>query len=109
MGEERERRAGRNEALFREVNDRISEMNGEFPAGETSDFLCECVDTGCTVSVALTAEEYRSIRSVPTRFFIVPGHARADVEDVVEDLGRYQIVEKQGTAGEVAIAADPRT
>jgi hypothetical protein len=110
MGEERERRAGRNEALFREVNERISEMNeSEFPAGETSDFLCECVDSACTVAVALTAEEYRWIRSVPTRFFVVPGHAWGEVEDVIEDFGRYQIVAKQGKAEDVAIATDPRT
>ena len=110
MGEERERRAGRNEALFREVNERISEMNeGGFPAGETSDFMCECVDAGCTVAVALSTEEYRWIRSVPTRFFVVPGHASGEVEDVVEDFGRYEVVYKQGRAGDVAIATDPRT
>ena len=110
MGEERERRAGRNQALFREVNERVAELNAdEAPLDTQWQFICECANTDCLTTVALTGEEYRQVRSEPTFFFVAPGHVLADVENVVADLGHYVIVDKQGKAKDVAIATDPRS
>ena len=105
---ERERRAGRNQALFREVNERIAQV-GDAAAHETVEFLCECAATTCVTLIRMTAGEYEDVRRVPTHFFVAPGHVLRDVEDVVADRGHFLIVRKRGEAEEVAVAEDPRS
>ena len=40
----REERIARNEALFREVNEQIKDVNDDVPAGSEAGFVCECGD-----------------------------------------------------------------
>jgi hypothetical protein len=64
-------KAARNQALWREVNERIGAV------AETSrhmEFLCECADLDCTETLNLTVAEYERIRSSPVRFPIAIGH-----------------------------------
>jgi hypothetical protein len=49
------------------------------------------------------------VRAHPDRFLVVTGHELPRFERVVEDHGRYVVVEKQGEAGEVAEDTDPRS
>ena len=107
---ELERRAGRNQVLFREINERIREIGDvqRVPADEAWDFLCECADDGCTEPVPLTVAEYEAIRETGTRFPVKPGHEDLTFETVVERRNRYLVVEKVGEAAEIAAAADPR-
>ncbi len=103
-----EQRVGQNEALFREVNERIEA--GHWP-GETSDrvaFLCECGMLGCNLLVELTPAEYEDVRACARRFLLVPGHEIPDVEVVVRREQHYLVVEKVGDAGRIAEQADPR-
>jgi len=44
--------------------------------------------------VDLTPEEYRAVRQDPMCFFVVPGHERVDLEDVVEGHAGYVVVRK---------------
>ena len=97
-------RAAKNEALFRSVNDRILELGESFPKGDLIEIVCECSDQNCLVKLEATAEEYRSVRADPTWFIAVAGHVDPAIERVVEDRGRYLVVEKLGIAG--AVAAD---
>jgi len=90
--EDKVRRA-RNEALFRDVNERIAESAERFDAGST-DFVCECADASCTHRVEATLEEYEGVRADGTTFLLVPGHAHTDIERVIEDRGRFHVVEK---------------
>jgi hypothetical protein len=100
-----EERAARNEALFREVNERVASLAGE---GETEiGFVCECSDDGCVERLFLSREEYDAVRANPRRFIVVPGHERS-VERVVERRGAYLVVEKPGGAGRIAEKHDPR-
>jgi len=103
-------RAGRNQVLFREINERIRDIGDveRVPAAELWDFLCECADEACTEIVPLTVAEYEEIRRTPTRFPVKPGHIVAEVETVVERHERYLVVEKHGEAAEIAEANDPR-
>ena len=55
--ERRKDRLARNEALFREVNERVREV-GERAGLDMIDFICECGDAGCTAAVSLTESEY---------------------------------------------------
>jgi hypothetical protein len=108
--EERQRRIGANEAIFRQVNERVSELNRSFSLVlERGDYLCECGNEDCVERIALTAEEYEHVRSEPTQFVVRPGHVAPDVEDVVHSEPEYEIVRKrEGEAADVARETDPR-
>jgi hypothetical protein len=103
-------RAAAGEAIFRDVNERVVEIDRAHgvPAGDLASFLCECADTGCLDRVALTTATYERVRSQSTWFVLLPGHEREDVERVVERGDDYVVVEKHGLAGEIAREADPR-
>jgi hypothetical protein len=61
--------------------------------------------------VPLTLEEYEYVRRAPTRFLVKPGHVYSEIERVVETDGsglRFEVVEKKGEAGAVAVRLDPR-
>jgi hypothetical protein len=105
---EHERRA-LNEALFRDVNERIAETAENFEADKT-EFVCECADPSCTERVPATLAEYENVRQKPTTFLLAPGHGEPDIEDVVSDRGRFQVVEKVGeVVRRTVIRLDPRT
>lgn len=100
--EERVRRIGENEAVFREVNERIEEIAGTFYLS-VLDVICECGDPTCTQRIEITRTEYEAWRHDATLFGVVPGHELPDVEDVVEEREEYVIVKKKpGLPAEVA-------
>ena len=106
----RQTRIGENEALFRQVNERVKQLNVGFSAVlEHGEFVCECGDEKCTERVRLTPEEYERVRADPTHFVVKPGHVAPDVEDVVYENERYQVVRKRpGGPAELASEHDPR-
>ena len=106
----RQERAARNESLFRDVNEQIKSTATELSPMFT-EFMCECADGSCFEHVSLTSEEYSSVRKMGPVFFIIrPGHEAADIERVVGgEAERYEIVEKQDVAAEVAVELDPRS
>jgi hypothetical protein len=106
----REQRVAKNEALFREVNERIKEVNEPLALEEPSDYLCECGSRDCTEPIALTHVEYERVRSEPTHFAVASGHVVPDVENVVAENDRYVVVEKSApAAARIAIERDPRS
>ena len=107
----REERLGANEALFREVNERVAEVAEEFIAGEGPvEFSCECGDGTCAEKITMTVDEYEAVRAKPTQFAVVPGHEVPDIERIVERHPNYLVIEKQDPdAEEVARETDPRT
>jgi hypothetical protein len=108
--EARQERAARNESLFREVNERIESAATKLSPMFT-EFMCECADDTCFEYVSLTLEEYASVRKMgPVYFFVKPGHGNGEVERVVGgEPDRYDIVEKQEVAAEVAAELDSRS
>jgi len=91
----RDERAIRNEALFREVNVHIADLEERVHAnGELLPLVCECVRTGCSVPIAVEPSIFNRVRDNPLQFLVVPGHEDLDVESVVERHGGYLIVEK---------------
>jgi hypothetical protein len=105
----RAERLGRNESLFREVNERIAELNQSFDVEGRSEFLCECTREECKEPISISIEEYENVRNESTRFFVVPGHEDESVERVVERNDRFVVVEKIGEAAEKADELDPRS
>ena len=106
----RQERAARNESLFRDVNERIKSTASNLSPMFT-EFMCECADDSCFEHVSLTSEEYSSVRGMGLVYFILrPGHEVADIERVVGgEAERFEIVEKQDVAAEVATELDPRS
>jgi hypothetical protein len=109
-------RLAKNEALFREVNERISEISQELAPGAVNPeridgLICECSDTQCLERVGpLTIAEYEGIREDPRRFIIAAGHQAEDVERVVDRQPTYWTVEKhEGEPADVARELDPRS
>ena len=104
-------RVGRNQALYREVNERVREMNEAFdallPIGE---WICECANEQCFDKIEMTHEEYESVRAGERHFFVKPddSHVASEAELVVERHERYWVVEKIGLAGAIAEREDPR-
>jgi 5-bromo-4-chloroindolyl phosphate hydrolysis protein len=98
-----EKRLAMNEALFRETNERLEERVQRAARNEGQlEIICECGSLECTERIVLTRQEYTMVRSDPAQFAVKLGHAIADVEEVVARTDRFEIVRKQGVAGEAA-------
>ena len=106
----RERRLAENEVRFRALNERLRDSGAAWEGREGMlKLVCECGDEDCTAAIELHAREYEAVRAVETQFLLVPGHERAEVEDVVGGGEDWVVVRKRGEAGEIASEADPRS
>jgi hypothetical protein len=105
-------RAARNQARFREYNERIEPHNAvhHWVDPPYADWVCECARDECLERVYLTTEEYEAVRANPAHFFVAPSHDHVlpDVERVVARHERYWMVEKQREAADVAERLDER-
>jgi hypothetical protein len=104
------RRIGQNEALFREVNDRIERVTESLQVQtDQIAILCECGDQTCTERIEISPAEYERVRGEPTSFFVCSGHEQLDFEDVIERHPRYSVVRKRkGPPADIARELDPR-
>jgi hypothetical protein len=101
-----DRKGAHNQALIREVNERIERVADDAAHPE---FLCECANEDCVETMELSIAEYEAIRSSPVQFPIKPGHDFPEFERVVEENGRYAVVEKFGEAARIVSQLDPRS
>jgi hypothetical protein len=108
---DRARRIGMNEALYRAVNERIEGLNDAFGlVTETIAVVCECGNLECSAQIEIGMPAYERIRSDPTFFVVLPGHAIEDVEEVIERQDAYDVVRKHpGEPEQVARETDTRT
>jgi hypothetical protein len=111
------RRLADNEALFREINERVqaqAETHGD--DGHVYAYFCECSRPGCVERVHTTSAEYEQVRAHAKRFILAAGHEIDDIEEVVDEIEdvvddmqvESVVVEKQGVAGARAEELDPR-
>jgi hypothetical protein len=103
-----EERAARNEALFREFNERVEDLADTVQADRIR-FVCECGNLDCLERVELTRTAYEKVRSDPKRFVVAPGHEDLHIARVVAREEGYAVVEKVDEAAEVAVENDPRS
>ena len=104
----REKRLAENEALFREVNERVSTLSDRLGPDVPYEYLCECANADCTFRIALSSGEYEGIRADPTQFLVLPMHYTPEVETLVIESDAYWVVRKTGEAGEFVKQLDPR-
>lgn len=106
---ERERRQGLNEAVFRQVNERINDVYEAFELDpQKLHLMCECGDPTCNERLSMPVADYEKMRADSRQFAVIPGHADHAVEDVAEHEEKYDIVRKRGEAAELAEQTDPR-
>ena len=109
----REAKLAKNQALFREVNEHISELDAGEPvyggSHRTIGIVCECSKESCTALIDVQVDEYERVRESPARFLICRGHEFPKIERVVDMAERYEVVEKIGEAAEIVAELDPRS
>ena len=99
-------RLARNQALFREVNERLLELTEGFHDGSMQ-FVCECSNEDCTLTVSMNHDEYESVRARSTFFVVSTGHEILEIEKVIDRQNGWTIVQKV-TASDYAVETDPR-
>ena len=99
-------RLARNQALFREVNERLPELSDGFQDGAMQ-FVCECSNEDCTQTVNMNHREYESVRAHSTFFVVASGHEILEVEKIIDHRDGWTIVQKV-TATDYAAETDPR-
>ena len=109
-----EERVARNEAVFREFNERVEAVADSFDVqgegqSQRIEFVCECGRLDCLDRIELTRAQYEAVRADPRRFVVVPGHEDPRVARAVEQQPRFLVVEKLDHAAEVAVEHDPRS
>ena len=102
----------KNEAVFREVNERIRELSERLRSDAPTDlvsFVCECSAVECHQTVELTLGEYEEVRAEPRHFLAVLDHLwEPEFEREVRRTERYAVLEKIGEAADEAEERDPR-
>ena len=109
--DEHARKVGENEALYRNVNEKIEGLSAAFGVLTNSmTVVCECGSGTCAEQIEVGVADYERIRSDSELFIIRPGHEIPDVEDVVEKTEAYDVVRKRaGEAAKLAHELDPRS
>jgi hypothetical protein len=89
------RRRALNEAVFREVNERIAAL-GAAQGYERLELVCECASIGCAAPISILVSDYEQARSDSRAFLVVTGHADPGTEVVLAERGSYALVQKLG-------------
>jgi hypothetical protein len=107
---DRQERAARNQALFREVNERIEDAN-PLASGSVSARTTPALNGSPVTRLDMTSREYEHVRADGARFFVAPSpeHVWPDAERVTERHSNYWIVEKIEHSAEIAMHRDPRS
>jgi len=108
---DRFQRQARNEAFFREVNERIAKLGTSAQAWSQDgavEVMCECgVAGGCGERVRMPLQEYEKVRAQDDRFVVRPGHETPELERAIDWTDDYVIVDKVAAA-EWIVEDDPR-
>jgi len=104
-------RKAANEAVFREVNERIEELQRRFSVAgdELLQIVCECDELNCMTHISVSVGTYERVRGDSATFLVAPGHEDPSVEEVLErDDGYFVVRKRAGEARRIAEASDPR-
>jgi hypothetical protein len=108
--DERARRIGVNEALFRAVNEQIEALNQRLVGTGPMDIVCECGSADCVERLRVELPEYERVRKDARRFIVAPGHVIPEFESVLEEHEAYHVIEKiHAEPEQIAEETDPRS
>jgi hypothetical protein len=90
-------RGQQNQREFRYANERLSNVLTHPNAGldgRLIPFFCECADRACLGRITITADRYEGIHLDDRDYVILPGHLRISGEEILEENGYYEVVQK---------------
>ena len=87
-------RTGRQQALFRAINERMRVLNerlDEESTAHTRAAMRQCANSECVVQIPMTLGQYADVGTSPVRFAVSPGdaHVFLDAETVVLQTERF--------------------
>jgi hypothetical protein len=109
--DEVQRRKASNEAIFREVNERMEALQRAFAdvENEPLHIVCECDRLTCAERLTVPIDTYERTRADSACFFVAVGHDDPSVEDVIGTGSDYVVVRKRpGEPQAIAAETDPR-
>jgi hypothetical protein len=107
---EREKRAARNEAISREINEGIEAAHRAAESPDYVRMVCECTQAGCASLIVISVPEYEAVRSDARHFVVLNDHVATDVEIIVRQTERFAVVQKrEGDPADIAEQEDPRS
>jgi hypothetical protein len=111
VSDDRARRVGLNEAIFRQVNEQVRDINRNFGTEQgTMTVICECGNSECTERLELPAAAYERVRGDARQYVIAKGHEIPSVETVVKQADGYDVVQKdEGVPADLSRELDPRS
>jgi hypothetical protein len=84
---------GRNEEVFRSLNERIVAREGR-----RLEIVCECGVEACTERVVITYVEFYEVRRHPGWYVVSPGHLRLEIDHVIVEETAFVVVEQESRA-----------
>jgi hypothetical protein len=91
----REERLVQNQEQFRYANERLGDIVTRANLdGYVVSFLCECADEYCFGRIELTLAHYEEAHVLSDSYIILAGHPRVLNENIAEERGTYEIVQK---------------
>lgn len=99
MDESSARKAAKNEAISRSLNEGLARGEERWPT-ESPTFICECSDLSCTREMSVPLDKYREVRLNVQRFIVLPDHVVPEIEREVGRGDGYLVVEKIGPGRE---------
>ena len=94
-------RNARAQVVYRDLNDRIRELDEAFRNHGRIEVMCEC-GRGCVERLEVPVDEYDRARRESTYFLVTAPHLADEVDRVIEDHGSWLLVEAIGVAAEIA-------
>lgn len=89
----RDTRREENQKLFRGGNESLHDAAVNAGVAVVP-FLCECADLDCLGRVEVAPGEWEAVAAKENHFLMIAGHRRSEGEEVVGQLGGYQIARK---------------
>jgi hypothetical protein len=100
----------RNQALFREFNEKLEQFPEKLAVDGYDRLICECGNTDCTQQIELARAEYERVRGYASRFVVALNHENPETESIVEQNERFAVVETYaGAASQIARETNPRS
>lgn len=103
-----------NETVFRNANEKVQAELDSFEKTANANshvidsientklhFLCECSDENCMERVITTLKQYKKMHSNRRNFVVRPGHEAVNIEKVIAEKKKYNLVRKFITPPEI--------
>ena len=108
--DDRLRRVGENEALYRLVNEQIEALRtGVLTSSGEFGVICECAALDCKAQIMISPTVYEQARANSDHFIVLRGHQIDEIETVIEDHGSFIVIAKTPEESQqIAEEMDPR-